>query len=238
MVSWSLIVSYALVSASVFIISLWLFGICGKPDVFSIGRPEAERRNETVTPTISAEERIHNRRLYVLTNIIHKKVLTKANEENNENISLPPKETLPKKSTRLNERDTSGELPHSSDHMESFEDNNIKTATQKDDIYVSTTKNNKSTSSSTSMVISIQSIRQFINWKQETATSALYSAKHCPICIEPYQEGEEICWSKNDRCRHAFHLDCIMTWLMKHDDCPVCRANYLTETSNGDDNRA
>lgn len=58
-------------------------------------------------------------------------------------------------------------------------------------------------------------------------SSSLYSPKSCPICLEEYKVGEEIAWSKNDQCAHAFHLDCALDWLMDHDECPVCREGYL-----------
>jgi len=51
--------------------------------------------------------------------------------------------------------------------------------------------------------------------------------RECPICWEPYQVGQQICWSPNKRCTHAFHADCMILWLMKKDDCPMCRSNYL-----------
>jgi len=54
-----------------------------------------------------------------------------------------------------------------------------------------------------------------------------YSAKSCPICLEGYTAGQEICWSRNDKCVHSYHLHCMQAWLMKSDDCPLCRENYL-----------
>jgi hypothetical protein len=59
------------------------------------------------------------------------------------------------------------------------------------------------------------------------STSSLYSPKTCPICLEDYKVDDDIAWSNNEECPHAFHLDCIMGWLMENDDCPLCRADYL-----------
>lgn len=59
------------------------------------------------------------------------------------------------------------------------------------------------------------------------SSGSLYSPTSCAICIERYSKGDEIAWSFNERCHHAFHLDCILDWLLKHDDCPLCRMDYL-----------
>lgn len=50
----------------------------------------------------------------------------------------------------------------------------------------------------------------------------------CPICHEEYNEDDQIAWSDNDECKHHFHTDCIMEWMMKgNDDCPMCRNIYV-----------
>lgn len=49
----------------------------------------------------------------------------------------------------------------------------------------------------------------------------------CDICLMDYEIGDEICWSPNKDCIHAFHKDCLVDWLMKHTECPVCRREYL-----------
>ena len=49
----------------------------------------------------------------------------------------------------------------------------------------------------------------------------------CCICLNVYKEGEEVCWSKNTDCRHSFHRECVEQWLLKHDDCPYCRKQYI-----------
>ena len=59
------------------------------------------------------------------------------------------------------------------------------------------------------------------------STASLYSPRACPICLESYKEGDEIAWSHNEQCLHAFHLSCILDWLIKHDQCPMCQVNYL-----------
>jgi Ring finger domain len=50
----------------------------------------------------------------------------------------------------------------------------------------------------------------------------------CPICLSGYEKGDTIFVSKH--CTHCFHKDCILEWLEKHDDCPICRVNMVTES--------
>ena len=57
----------------------------------------------------------------------------------------------------------------------------------------------------------------------------LHSPKICPICMESYTDGDDIVWSFNEECNHVFHRECIVCWLMKHDDCPMCRSPYIVD---------
>ena len=80
----------------------------------------------------------------------------------------------------------------------------------------------------------------------------------CPICLDQYVPGDEICWSSNTTCPHDFHLDCMMDWLMMisaekqleqeedtdnsdsgdknvckcRNDCPLCRMDYILPVDN------
>ncbi|KAL3943239.1 MAG: hypothetical protein SGBAC_002684 [Bacillariaceae sp.] len=49
----------------------------------------------------------------------------------------------------------------------------------------------------------------------------------CTICFNAYEAGDEICWSNHPQCNHMFHKDCIEEWLLRHDECPCCRLNYM-----------
>jgi hypothetical protein len=60
----------------------------------------------------------------------------------------------------------------------------------------------------------------------------LDSEKKCPICMEEYKIGDEICFSRNKKCPHVFHAECMRNWLMKSNDCPLCRLDYLQVTSD------
>lgn len=54
----------------------------------------------------------------------------------------------------------------------------------------------------------------------------VYSTMSCPICCESYLSDDSIAWSKNNTCNHVYHEACIINWLLKHDECPLCRRSY------------
>ncbi|XP_078430777.1 putative E3 ubiquitin-protein ligase RHG1A isoform X2 [Wolffia australiana] len=43
--------------------------------------------------------------------------------------------------------------------------------------------------------------------------------EHCIVCLEEYKEGEEVAVLQ---CSHLFHPNCISTWLMHRNVCPIC----------------
>lgn len=47
----------------------------------------------------------------------------------------------------------------------------------------------------------------------------------CAVCLSEFREGEAV--RLLPKCTHAFHRDCIDTWLRSHKNCPVCRAPVL-----------
>jgi hypothetical protein len=54
----------------------------------------------------------------------------------------------------------------------------------------------------------------------------------CAICLSPFKPQQLVCESDNPSCRHIFHKDCMVDWLMKlHDDCPMCREAYLLQAT-------
>ncbi|KAJ0247325.1 RING/U-box superfamily protein [Hirschfeldia incana] len=44
----------------------------------------------------------------------------------------------------------------------------------------------------------------------------------CSVCLSEFEEEETL--RLLPKCRHAFHVPCIDTWLRSHTNCPVCRA--------------
>lgn len=58
----------------------------------------------------------------------------------------------------------------------------------------------------------------------ETANSSGGSCnnKDCSICLEQYQEGDQV---RTLPCLHHFHSRCIDTWLNQKSSCPVCKTS-------------
>ena len=64
--------------------------------------------------------------------------------------------------------------------------------------------------------------------RRSTLSSDESSLEHvCPICLGAYQQGTMLFVSQ--QCAHIFHVDCILEWLTKHEDCPICRVKMVTE---------
>lgn len=64
-----------------------------------------------------------------------------------------------------------------------------------------------------------------------------YSALSCPICLDVFDRDDVITWSKELRCQHVYHANCLNPWLMENDDCPVCRTNLILECDYDATNR-
>ncbi|OQR97236.1 hypothetical protein ACHHYP_12318 [Achlya hypogyna] len=51
----------------------------------------------------------------------------------------------------------------------------------------------------------------------------------CAICLESFaRSAEEVVELP---CNHVFHKGCLMPWLAKHDECPLCRYNLPKDMS-------
>jgi len=50
----------------------------------------------------------------------------------------------------------------------------------------------------------------------------------CAICLDTFSAGDEVVWSPEASCPHAFHKDCIIPWLAKKEEpkCPCCRQTF------------
>lgn len=60
----------------------------------------------------------------------------------------------------------------------------------------------------------------------------------CSICLSNYAVGNTIVWSSNEACDHVFHEGCILQWLMKQRDgplCPCCRRDFVLDPYDMED---
>mmetsp|Transcript_17623 Transcript_17623/g.22248 ORF Transcript_17623/g.22248 Transcript_17623/m.22248 type:complete len:230 (+) Transcript_17623:1420-2109(+) len=207
--------------------------------------------NNSQGPDLTAEEQQQNRRLKVLTSIIHKKVLSRrkvtADDHDDEDLGheliLPHEKPLSSRRIVQEEEDSISTTPNE----ESFADNAVSQQTlfnyrlsllvpipfsppSNDDNYDRKRRDSNDNDNNGDLVkddIYMESYRQQRQSSFVSTRPSVYSPKSCPICLEEYKVGDEIAWSKNNECPHAFHLDCMINWLMDHDECPLCRADYL-----------
>jgi hypothetical protein len=68
-------------------------------------------------------------------------------------------------------------------------------------------------------------------------------SKECSVCQDNMEVGENVLRLS---CCHAFHSECIMTWLHKNNNCPMCRhempsvavkSNFTQQRELGDESR-
>ena len=55
--------------------------------------------------------------------------------------------------------------------------------------------------------------------------------ENCAICLEKFQEQDEITPLPCDR-RHYFHTQCIIDWLKNNNTCPFCNKPVPAEFQN------
>lgn len=69
----------------------------------------------------------------------------------------------------------------------------------------------------------IQSITIFKYNKDEW----LSQGTDCSVCLSEFEEHDSL--RLLPKCSHAFHVQCIDTWLKSHSNCPLCRANVASD---------
>jgi len=222
-----------------------LFAVLGFITAFELIRRHNQRHNGQSQPvTLSApapavqnvNEDREARRERILLNIIHKQVLSQSSKENqssieNDNLSTTEQDHE-KEEEEEGEEKAIAEPTIILPHEESLSSRYLRAAPKTDEeaqTPISTASDDSVVLKDDLYVKSLRSLREnssriVVNNDVE---DSLYSPKVCPICCEEYKKGDDIAWSKNESCYHAYHVDCIMEWLMDHDDCPLCREKYI-----------
>ncbi|CAM6034683.1 unnamed protein product [Sphagnum compactum] len=59
----------------------------------------------------------------------------------------------------------------------------------------------------------------------------LKDSADCAVCLNEF--GEEDRLRLLPKCKHAFHLECIDTWLLSNSTCPLCRRSLLPDPMVG-----
>jgi len=57
---------------------------------------------------------------------------------------------------------------------------------------------------------------------EKWSSSSGQELKSCLVCMEDFQEGDEL---RRLPCFHAFHIGCIDKWLKVNSVCPICRVD-------------
>ncbi|KAI5065825.1 hypothetical protein GOP47_0018449 [Adiantum capillus-veneris] len=63
------------------------------------------------------------------------------------------------------------------------------------------------------------------------SVTGLKEGADCAVCLCEF-EGEDRL-RLLPKCSHAFHMDCIDTWLLSHSTCPLCRRSLLPDLDLG-----
>ncbi|CAN8269711.1 unnamed protein product [Cochlearia groenlandica] len=51
----------------------------------------------------------------------------------------------------------------------------------------------------------------------------------CSVCLSEFEDNERL--RLLPKCKHAFHVSCIDTWLKSHSNCPLCRTFIAVESA-------
>jgi len=71
-----------------------------------------------------------------------------------------------------------------------------------------------------------------VTYNKEMFKNVDEESKSCPICLEQFEDGNEVrfLW-----CIHRFHKNCVDQWLDKHTTCPICKKDYSECEKNFDE---
>eukprot|EP01083_Nonionella_stella_P005746 16578_1 len=174
-----------------------------------------DRQDLNTSDELKNQQGLEDRRFLILTSLVHKKAISKKCRDGNK-LMLPHEASLSVRSKRLNSLDDEETGRSSSAFNEKEQPSIVANALKKNDVFVESLGGDSSR-------------RSFLDGHEDgdSTESTIYSPKKCSICLERYAPNDEICWSNNPNCYHAFHLECLADWLMRSDECPLCREDYL-----------
>jgi hypothetical protein len=72
---------------------------------------------------------------------------------------------------------------------------------------------------------SVSMLLSDVNDKRNTVKHT--TTEPCSICLTEFMENDKVSWSMSSQCSHMFHRKCIIEWLMQHNECPLCRHDFL-----------
>ncbi|KAK4257618.1 hypothetical protein QN277_007181 [Acacia crassicarpa] len=75
--------------------------------------------------------------------------------------------------------------------------------------------------------------QSFINTLPVFLYKAIIGLKNpfdCAVCLSEFEPDDKL--RLLPKCSHAFHMECIDTWLLSHSTCPICRACLLSDFSS------
>mmetsp|Transcript_8821 Transcript_8821/g.13339 ORF Transcript_8821/g.13339 Transcript_8821/m.13339 type:complete len:250 (-) Transcript_8821:2634-3383(-) len=226
---WTAIIVLILIVTLIFV----RFLCCGNCSVGD-NPPDDEFYVMSTNERISPEQQrryLERRRTLIMKSIVQKKAIRRTDSAE---ITLPHESELSKRSTvdRIeegrNEESLNLDLSASDSSAQSDSDGGRQISpldgsqqtesemVQKEDIFVKSFHDHRSTH----------------HGIDDSVSSSLYSPKECAICMSRYKHGDAICWSQNEKCFHAYHLSCMVEWLMKHNECPMCRRNFFRSEGN------
>ncbi|CAN1228619.1 Putative RING-H2 finger protein ATL49 [Linum grandiflorum] len=55
----------------------------------------------------------------------------------------------------------------------------------------------------------------------------------CAVCLCEFEQEDKL--RLLPKCSHAFHVECIDTWLLSHSTCPLCRSSLLDFSESNDE---
>jgi len=170
------------------------------------------------------EEEEETRKDFILHTLVIKEIISPTSNSDRPS-TFQSKEKAEKNSPIVNDKSVqSGEITVPSDEENCVDED-------KDGSAINTTKQEKKGSLLDRSIHSISAL--FYKSEQSDDEN---ETNVCSICLSTYDEGEEICWSPNPQCSHAFHKDCIVEWLMRHKECPNCRIDYLASNDDVNEN--